>query len=111
VLASQACNRSGQHGFASRALANLACNLGCQVISGGTAHLLQDRIHLALGTGGIAFRRGLATNLREMEILDDVIQRILRHGDVATAQRHYAKTLPISVSKAMAKLDRKLKAG
>jgi integrase len=61
--------------------------------------------------GWHAFRRGLATNLREMGVPDDILQRILRHSDVATTQRHYAKTLPKSVRKAMAKLDRKLKAG
>jgi integrase len=58
--------------------------------------------------GWHAFRRGLATNLRELGIADDVIQRILRHGDIATTQKHYAKTLPKSVRKAMAKLDRSL---
>ncbi|MGD0510857.1 MAG: tyrosine-type recombinase/integrase [Candidatus Micrarchaeaceae archaeon] len=61
--------------------------------------------------GWHAFRRGLATNLREMGVPDDILQRILRHSDVATTQRHYAKTLPKSVRKAMAKFDRKLKAG
>lgn len=59
--------------------------------------------------GWHAFRRGLATNLREMEIPDDVIRRILRHADIATTQEHYAKTLPPAVRKAMSKLDRRLK--
>jgi len=49
--------------------------------------------------------------LREMGVPDDILQRILRHSDVATTQRHYAKTLPKSVRKTMAKFDRKLKAG
>lgn len=61
--------------------------------------------------GWHAFRRGLATNLRELGIADDIIQRILRHGDVTTTQKHYAKTLPSSVRKAMQKLDRSLKTG
>lgn len=51
--------------------------------------------------GWHAFRRGLATNLREVSIADDIIQRILRHGDIATTQKHDAKTLPGSVRKAM----------
>ena len=44
--------------------------------------------------GWHAFRRGLATNLRELGVPDDVIQRILRDADIATTQEHYAKTLP-----------------
>jgi len=35
--------------------------------------------------GWHTFRRGLATNLPELGIRDDVIQRILRHADVGTA--------------------------
>ena len=58
--------------------------------------------------GWHAFRRGLATNLRELGIPDDVIQRILRHSDIGTTQRFYAKTLTKTVRKAMAKLDRQL---
>ena len=58
--------------------------------------------------GWHAFRRGLATNLRELGIPDDVIQRILRHSDIGTTQRSYAKTLTKTVRKAMAKLDRQL---
>jgi hypothetical protein len=59
--------------------------------------------------GWHAFRRGLATNLRAIAIPDDVIQRILRHSDIGTTQEHYAKTLPVTVRKAMSKLDRSLK--
>ena len=58
--------------------------------------------------GWHAFCRGLATNLRELGIADDIIQRILRYGDIATTQKDYAKTLPASVRKAMARLDRSL---
>jgi len=58
--------------------------------------------------GWHSFRRGLATNLRELGIPDDVIQRILRHADIATTREHYAKTLPKRVRKAMSKLDRSL---
>jgi integrase len=61
--------------------------------------------------GWHAFRRGLATNLSELGVPDNVIQRILRHSDVATTQKHYRKTLPKSARKAMQKLDRSLKTG
>ena len=63
------------------------------------------------GTGGTLSVAGFATNLREMGISDDVIQRILRHADIGTAQRHYAKTLPKPVRKAMSMLNRSLTAG
>jgi len=53
---------------------------------------------------------GLATNLRQLGIPNDVIQRILRHSDVTTTQRHYAKTLPAPVRKAMSRLNRSLTA-
>lgn len=59
--------------------------------------------------GWHAFRRGLATNLRLMGTPDDVIQRILGHSDLATTQKHYAKTLPQTVRAAMKKLNSGLK--
>jgi len=42
--------------------------------------------------GWHAYRRGLATNLHELGILDKVIQAILRHEDVKTMQRSYGAT-------------------
>jgi hypothetical protein len=36
-----------------------------------------------------AYRRGLASNRKELGIDDLVIQRILRHGDVGTIQKSY----------------------
>jgi integrase len=59
--------------------------------------------------GWHAFRRGLATNLSELDVSDPVIQRILRHGDIGTTQSHYRKVLPKSARKAMQKLDHSLK--
>jgi len=44
-----------------------------------------------------------------MGVQDNVIQRIMRHGDVSTTQKHYRKTLRTSVRKAMSKLDSRLK--
>jgi integrase len=59
--------------------------------------------------GWHAFRRGLATNLKQMGVDDMVIQRILRHGTSETTRKHYIKMLPPGVKKAMSKLDRKIK--
>jgi integrase len=42
--------------------------------------------------GWQGFRRGLASNLNRLGVDDSVIQRILRHSTVATAQNHYIKT-------------------
>ena len=58
--------------------------------------------------GWHAFRRGLASNLSELGVPDDVIQQILRHGDVGTTQKFYRKTRRPAVSKAMRKLSRRL---
>lgn len=58
--------------------------------------------------GWHAFRRGLASNLSEQGVPDDVIQQILRHGDVQTTQKFYRKTRRPAVAKAMRKLSRKL---
>ena len=58
--------------------------------------------------GRHAFRRGLASNLSALGVPDNVIQQILRHGDLATTQRFYRKTRRPAVKKAMQKLSRKL---
>jgi integrase len=42
--------------------------------------------------GWHGFRRGLASNLNRLLVDDSVIQRILRHSNVATTQNHYIKT-------------------
>jgi hypothetical protein len=39
-----------------------------------------------------AFRRGLATNLREMGVPTTVTKRVCRHADEATAKKHYIHT-------------------
>lgn len=51
-----------------------------------------------------AYRRGLATNLKELGIHDLVIQRILRHGDVGTTQKSYIKVRNVKVEDAMRQL-------
>ena len=52
-------------------------------------------------TGWHGYRRGLATNLKQMGVDDLVIQAILRHQDVRTTQRFYIKTVPEQVTAAM----------
>ena len=54
--------------------------------------------------GWHAYRRGLATNLKELGIDDLVIQRILRHGDVGTTQNSYIKVRNVKVEDAMRQL-------
>jgi integrase len=54
--------------------------------------------------GWHAYRRGLATNLKELGIDDLVIQRILRHGDVGTTQKSYIKVRNVKVEDAMRQL-------
>lgn len=41
--------------------------------------------------GWHAFRRGVATNLNRLGVPDKVIQRILRHSNVAVTQAAYIK--------------------
>jgi integrase len=59
--------------------------------------------------GWQAYRRGLATNLKEMGVPDTTIQCILRHEDVSTTQRFYIKTAPKTAQEAMQKLEEKIR--
>jgi integrase len=59
--------------------------------------------------GWHAFRRGLATNLSELGVPDDVIQKILRHGDIEVTQKNYRKTRNPKVDAAMKKLSAALR--
>jgi integrase len=54
--------------------------------------------------GWHAFRRGLATNLHQLGVQDKVIQRILRHSNVAVTQACYIKTADADVQRAMEQL-------
>jgi integrase len=54
--------------------------------------------------GWHAFRRGLATNLRNQGVADTVIQRVLRHSNVSVTQACYIKTADGDVEAAMDKL-------
>ena len=80
-------------------------------------HNLANRvIRPALKNAGIpwcgyhGFRRGLATNLHTLGIVDTDIQRILRHADVGVTQASYIKVEPKVKSAAMQKLQRSLSA-
>lgn len=55
--------------------------------------------------GWHGFRRGLASNLYRLGVADMVIQRILRHANVATTQTHYVKTSDPDSRAAMRKLE------
>src|SRR5262249_29165185 len=56
--------------------------------------------------GWHAYRRGLATNLKQLDVDDLLIQGILRHSDVSVTRRSYIKTIPTAVTEAMQKLER-----
>jgi integrase len=58
--------------------------------------------------GWHAFRRGLATNLSELGVPDDVIQKILRHGEIGVTQKNYRKTRNPKVDAAMKRLSQAL---
>ena len=55
--------------------------------------------------GWHAARRGLGSNLYRLGVPDLVIQRILRHSNVATTAGYYIKTAADDVRSAMAKLE------
>ena len=56
--------------------------------------------------GWHAFRRGLATNLKQIGVDDKTIQAILRHADYATTMNSYVKSVPESVQKAMERYEK-----
>lgn len=58
--------------------------------------------------GWHAYRRGLATNLKELGVEDTTIQCILRHENVSTTQRFYIKTAPRVAQEAMRQLEEKI---
>jgi len=58
--------------------------------------------------GWHAYRRGLATNLKELGVEDTTIQCILRHENVSTTQRFYIKTAPRVAQEAMRILEAKI---
>ena len=55
--------------------------------------------------GWHAFRRGLATNLKQIGVDDKTIQAILRHADYTTTMNHYVLSVPESVRTAMKRFE------
>lgn len=56
--------------------------------------------------GWHAYRRGLASNLKQLGVDDLTIQAMMRHSDVTVTRKHYIKTIPAEVTQAMQKLSR-----
>jgi len=60
-------------------------------------------------SGWHAYRRGLATSLKQLGVDDLVIQSVLRHQDVRTTQRFYIKTVPEQATTAMQEFASKVR--
>ena len=56
-------------------------------------------------SSGAGFRRGLASNLYDLNVDDLTIQRILRHDDVSTTQKSYIHVRDGKVHDAMQQLN------
>jgi integrase len=72
---------------------------------GSATHQYERNKVLPAWCGWHAFRRGLATNLNRLGVDDSVIQRILRHDNVAVTQACYIKTVSEDAKAAMQKLE------
>jgi len=72
---------------------------------GRATHQYERNKVLPAWCGWHAFRRGLATNLNRLAVDDSVIQRILRHSNVAVTQGCYIKTASEDAKAAMQKLE------
>jgi integrase len=55
--------------------------------------------------GWHAFRRGLATNLKQLDVDDKSIQAILRHADYSTTMNSYVQPVPESVKEGMKRFE------
>jgi integrase len=69
------------------------------------AHAYERDPRIPAWHGWHAARRGVSTNLYSLGVQDKVIQRILRHSNVAVTLEHYVKTIDADVISAMAKLE------
>ena len=58
--------------------------------------------------GDVAFRRGLATNLRALGVDDLTISEILRHSDVSVTRHNYIKRVSEKSVEAMDRLEAEL---
>jgi integrase len=66
------------------------------------------KAHNLMWKGWQAYRRGLATNIKELGVPDTTIQCILRHENVNTTQRFYIKTASAVAVDAMKKSEEKI---
>jgi len=65
-------------------------------------------VHKHAGVTWHGFRRGLASNLNRLGVDDSVIQRILRHSNVAITQNHNIKTASPDAIAAMRQFSKAL---
>lgn len=72
-------------------------------------HEYSRRSDLPEWHGWHAFRRGLATNLNDLGVLDLTIQRILRHRDVTTTRKAYIKPLDHQVAAGMERMEQEIR--
>jgi integrase len=75
-----------------------------------THHAYQRNTVLPEWGGWHAFRRGVATNLNRLGVPDKIIQRVLRHSDVAVTQAAYIKPEDKDSKAAMEKFESALTA-
>lgn len=74
-------------------------------------HVGRRQVRSAMKSAGIAwrgwhsFRRGLASNLFELDVSDKVVQRILRHSRVSITRDRYVKVRDPKVNAAMQTLE------
>lgn len=72
-------------------------------------HEYRRRSHIVAWHGWHGFRRGLASNLNELGVLDLTIQRILRHANVQTTRNSYIKIRDHNVTAGMAQLEAEIR--
>jgi integrase len=72
-------------------------------------HEYRRRTHLAEWHGWHGFRRGLASNLYDLNVDDLTIQRILRHANVTTTRKSYIKVREHNVTAGMAQLEAEIR--
>jgi len=70
-----------------------------------TDHEYRRNDILPLWRGWHSFRHGVATNLNRLGVPDKIIQRVLRHSDVAVTQAAYIKPEDSDSKAAMEKLE------
>jgi integrase len=72
-------------------------------------HEYRRRSHLVEWHGWHGFRRGLASNLYDLNVDDLTIQRILRHANVTTTRKSYIKVREHNVTAGMAQLEAEIR--